>query len=592
MSSAVVAASLAAASTWGATNVSTSTCQTLSQNSDCYGQDLSQVAGSSAEDCCDICAQTEGCLAFTHIWGNCYLKNGCSNKAGKDGATAGQLPIPPVPAPPTPSGPTKGGVATLFQTAHGTSDLLTQKEDVQFYEDFDFDGPVIDVSSRVTNQAIIGFGGAFTEAAALVYQGMSATNQEKFMEKYFDAEKGIGFTLGRVHINSCDFSPSPAQWSLDDVDGDFNLEYFDTNATHDKEAMIPLILAGMDKIRQSNRELKLFASPWSPPAWMKTNGQMVGGGKLKPECSAVWADYFVKWIDAYKAAGVPLWAVTPQNEPENAAGWEACVYTADEEADWIGNELGPKLQAAHPEVLILPHDHNKDHVQLWADTMFSHPTAAQYVSGMAFHWYSGDEFDHVAQIHKKYPDAVLLPTEATWEKYRWGPETTVETGEWFFGEGYAHDILGDLNSGAQGWTDWNLLLDQDGGPNHLGNNCDAPMMADNGKQELYLHPQYYFIGHFSKFLVPGSKHLTSAVSGSTSYTGGGRGYGSCSEEDGVEATAFLRPDNVVAVVVLNCGASPQNFKLKDGDRAAAVQIPASSIQTFLFNTDAFTQIVV
>jgi glucosylceramidase len=409
---------------------------------------------------------------------------------------------------------------------------------------------------------------------------MSAENQAKLLEKYYDKENGIGYTIGRVPINSCDFSPKPAQWTLDDVANDVNLDHFDTNATKDKQAVIPLIKAAMAKLKENGRDLKLFASPWSPPAWMKTNGVMVGGGKLKSEYRASWANYIVKWIDAYKAAGVNLWAVTPQNEPENPAGWESCVYTANETADWIGNYLGPKLKSAHPDVSIFPFDHNKDHVHLWAQTMYSHPNASQYIAGMSFHWYSGDEFEHVAQIHAAHPEAILLPSEATWEKYRWSPGTTVKTGEWSFGAGYAHDILGDLNAGAGGWTDWNLLLDQQGGPNHLSNWCDAPMMTDDN--DVYLHPQYYFIGHFSKYLVPGSRRITTSVQNSTSYSGDVRGYGTCTEEDGLEATAFQRPDGNIALVVLNCGAQAQNFKIKDIGRSAAVQIPGSSIQTFVF----------
>ena len=203
-----------------------------------------------------------------------------------------------------------------------------------------------------------------------------------FIEKYFDKDQGIGYTLGRVPINSCDFSPSPSQWTLDDVENDFDLDSFDTNATKDKEAVIPLIKAAVAKLKENGRDLKLFASPWSPPAWMKTNGQMVAGGKLKSECRASWATYFVKWIDAYKAAGVDIWGVAPQNEPENPARWEACVWTAEETADWIGSELGPKLKAAHPDVHIFPFDHNKDHVAQWAQTMYPHPEASK----MSFNW--------------------------------------------------------------------------------------------------------------------------------------------------------------------------------------------------------------
>merc|ERR1712192_111549 len=209
-----------------------------------------------------------------------------------------------------------------------------------------------------------GFGGAFTEAAAVVSQGMTSANQETFLTKYFDPEEGIGYTIGRVHINSCDFSPPPAQWSEDNTPDDFNLEHFDTDLKKDQEAMIPLIKSGMQQIQKGGRELKLFASPWSPPAWMKTNGQMndPDGGKLRGDSQEAWANYFTKWVTAYKAHEVPIWAITPQNEPENAARWEGCVYTAQEEADWVGAHLGPILKSAHPEVLILPFDHNKDHV--------------------------------------------------------------------------------------------------------------------------------------------------------------------------------------------------------------------------------------
>lgn len=560
------------------------TCERTSSGYDCYGEDLSNIKISSAEDCCDACSQTDGCAAFTFVDGTCYLKSGCMNKVTKDGATIGIMPVAPIPTPPGKA----GGTAKLVQSAEDTKDRLSEKSDISFYKDFDFDGPVVDVSSSELDQEIEGFGGAFTEASALVFKDMTLENQKTLLEKYFDPEQGIGYTVGRVHINSCDFSPAPAQWSEDDVADDFDLVHFDNNVTKDQESMIPLILRGKKQVEASGRKLKLFASPWSPPAWMKTNGQMlgVGNGKLKPECQASWANYFVKWLDAYKNQGIDFWAVTPQNEPENPAGWEGCVYTADEEADWIGSELGPKLKAAHPDVKIFPFDHNKDHVHKWADTMYSHPTASKYIDGIAFHWYSGDEFEHVAQVHQKYPKVTLLPSEATWEKYRWSSKATVATGEWSFGEGYAHDILGDLNQGACGWTDWNMLLDQTGGPNHLGNNCDAPMFADNSKKELYLHPQYYYIGHFSKYIVPGSRRISSTVSGSTTYSGPNRGYGTCGGEDGLEATAFQRPDGQLAVVVLNCGAVPQNFKLKDSGRAAAVQIPGNAIQTFVFARSA------
>jgi len=163
--------------------------------------------------------------------------------------------------------------------------------------------------------------------------------------------------------------------------------------------------------------------------------------------------------------------------------------------------------------------------------------------------------------------------------------TTPEAGDWKMGEGYAHDILGDLNVGSVGWTDWNILLDMSGGPNHVGNNCDAPMFVDNAKNELYLHPQYYYIGHFSKYLVRGSRRIKASVTGSRSYTGPGRPYGTCTGEDGLQATSFLRPDDQIAVVVMNCDDKPVDFVLKAGKRNALTTVPAHGIQTYLFPKD-------
>lgn len=468
-----------------------------------------------------------------------------------------------------------GDSLSLVQTMEASADRLTAKPDVPFGDDFPSQ-IVLDVSSTDIDQEIIGFGGAFTEASAVNFQGLPASQQDELLEKYFDPEKGIGYTLGRVHINSCDFSVAPAEWSEDDTPGDFDLVNFDTNLTHDSDAMIPFIKKSMAKLEAAGRKLQLFASPWSPPAWMKDNNNMTNGGRLKDDSKQVWANYIAKWIQSYKDKGVPLWGLTPQNEPENAARWEACLYTAQEEADWVGQYLGPAVKTAHPEVLIFPFDHNKDHVHEWAQTFFNHPTASKYVDGIAFHWYTGDSFDNVAKVHAEFPDKILLPTEATWEMYRG------QGGAWYMGQGYAHDILGDLENGAVGWTDWNLLLDETGGPNHVGNNCDAPVFADSKTKELTYHPQYYFIGHFSKFLVPGSKRIKSTVTGSTSYTGWGRPYGECDESDGLQATTFQRPDGQIAIVALNCGNSTLDFKIKDNSRAAKASIPAKSIQTYLF----------
>jgi len=442
------------------------------------------------------------------------------------------------------------------------------------------DGPTIEVTSGM-DQELIGFGGAFTEAAAVTFQGMSAEHQEELLESYF-GPTGIGYTMGRVPINSCDFGRG--SYSFDDHPGDFKLEFFDRKVTHDQQAVIPLIKRAKLKVEAAGGALRLLASPWSPPAWMKTNGNMDHSGRpgLKPHYEDVWARYIAEWISAYKAQGLPIWAVTVQNEPEHDAVFEACVFTPAQEADFLGNNLGPTLRMMHPEVLIFVFDHNKNDIVSFAQAVYQHPKASQFAHGVAFHWYTGDSFETVAQVHRSFPQAVLLASEATYEKHRWLPGMNQPYADWRFGEGYAHDIIGDLNAGATGWIDWNLLLDQNGGPNHVNNVCDAAYIADNAASKLEVHPQYFYIAHFSKFILPGSKRIVTKVTNSPKYVGVNRNYGTCDGQDGLQTTAWLRKDMQVAVVVLNCGETFVNFKIQDGANAILGTIPAHSIQTYLY----------
>ena len=181
--------------------------------------------------------------------------------------------------------------------------------------------------------------------------------------------------------------------------------------------------------------------------------------------------YFAKWITAYEAQGVPVWGVTVQNEPEATQPWESCIYTPEQTRDFVAEHLGPALEEAHPDVKILGYDHNKDHIEEWADALLSPDSAsAKYMDGIAFHWYSGSCFDNVANVAESYPDALLLPSEACFEltvlSDDEGEATWIANGTWSKGEGYGYDIMGDLNAGSSGWTDWNILLDHEGGPNH------------------------------------------------------------------------------------------------------------------------------
>jgi len=376
----------------------------------------------------------------------------------------------------------------------------------------------VDKSKRY--QEIIGFGGAFTETAAVNFYKLPADVQGKVAENYF-GEGGIGYTLGRVPINSCDFSE--ASYSFDEVKGDYDLLYFDTELTHDEAAMLPFLRLAM---KTSGHKLRVVASPWSPPKWMKKpidgihymNGSVTPIGLLEDaKTKTAWAKYISLWVTSYFEKGVPIWAVTPQNEPEFPAPWEACAWDEVGERDWVADYLGPILRQFHPDLLILAYDHNKDHLFKWANALLDSSTsrAAEWIDGMAFHWYTGGNdrfldgtfgYTELNKTHHAYPDKLLLATEGCS-----CPDVWLD--DWRRAEILAHDVMSDLSNFAQGWIDWNLIVDSKGGFNHLGNMCDAPMIASPDFQNVHLQPKFYYMGHISKYVPPGSIRIKSEIIG-------------------------------------------------------------------------------
>ncbi|ETV92219.1 hypothetical protein H310_13452 [Aphanomyces invadans] len=381
----------------------------------------------------------------------------------------------------------------------------------------DYSPSYIVVDSSKTFQDIIGFGGAFTEASALQLQRLPQSKQDDIIRLYFSqaSDGGAAYSLGRVPMNSCDFSPS--SYSFDDVENDTLLLYFDMSVAHDTDAMIPFIQRAL-RLRP---DLKLFLSPWSPPAWMKlpdASGKhnMLGSAQpygLNPAYRSSWALYFSKFISAYKSYGINFWALTPQNEPQQPAPWEACLYDDSYQAAFIADFLGPTIRRDHPHVKILIFDHNRGNVHLWAQGVYNHSNVEPYVDGVAFHWYDNtrdldgvQNHEHVNQTHHLDPTKLLLATEAAHcPGVASGPQA------WDRGLRYAHDILQDLSHHASGWVDWNLILDHEGGPNKLGNTCDAPIIVHPDGQDFTVQPMYHFIKHFSGYLPPGSKRVYSSV---------------------------------------------------------------------------------
>lgn len=478
------------------------------------------------------------------------------------------------------------------------------------------------LDSSIHYQEILGFGGAFTESSAYNFFKLPVNIQEEVLELYF-GNNGIGYSLGRIHINSCDFSLS--SYSYDDKNNDFKLQHFDSALKRDQEFVIPFVSAAL---KMSKHPVKILASPWSPPAWMKvpvvqhipttiptlkptkspmkspptmtpTNaevpptlvpssnepetilptsttstysnvtsrrlelvaeprdnvgvlkanvGTMTGssqpnGLKADARILQAWAKYISLFVSSYQDTyGITLWGVTVQNEPEFAAPWEACVYNSTYEKYFVDNYLGPTLRQDHPDLKILGFDHNKDHVYTWAEELY-HPiprngsdphynltnladaddpqSSISYVDGIAFHWYSGGGdrnldgtygYNNVNATYHLNPKKILLATEGCN-----CPGVSNEYNSWSWAENYGHDILFDLNSFAQGWVDWNLLLDSRGGPNHLKNYCDSPILTTADFSNIIINPKYYYIGHISKFVSPGSKRISFSVAGDFQY---------------------------------------------------------------------------
>ena len=353
----------------------------------------------------------------------------------------------------------------------------------------------IKIHKEKLKQTVLGFGGSFTESSASIYHDLSQTKKDEIIEAYF-GETGNNYSIGRTHINSCDFSLE--NYAHCETPGDIDLKNF--SISRNKKDLIPFI---KDALRLTKNKFRIMASPWSPPSWMKTNGQMNEGGKLKEEYKRAWADYYCKFIEFYHGEEVPIWGISVQNEPEAKQTWDSCLYTAEEERDFVKNHLGPSLEKHNlSDKKLIIWDHNRDMMVERARTVLNDPEAAKYVWGTGFHWYCGDHFDKVQQVHDEFPDKQLIFTEGCQEG---GPHI----GSWDLGERYATSIINDLNRWTVAWIDWNLILDEKGGPNHVGNYCSAPIIVDTKSQELLYQSSYYYIGHFSKFIMPGDKIVNS-----------------------------------------------------------------------------------
>jgi glucosylceramidase len=429
-------------------------------------------------------------------------------------------------------------------------------------------------------QKITGFGGSFTESSAYLLNNISKKNRDSIIEAYF-GESGAKYSLTRTHMNSCDFSLS--QYSYAPIEYDKELVHFSVD--EDKDDIIPFI---KDAMKVSKDGFKILASPWTASPWMKDNKSWLGG-KLLPEYYDTWALFFSKYVSAYNAEGIDIWGFTVENEPlGNNKNWESMHYTPDEMTNFVQHHLGPKLEVDYPKVKILGYDQNREHLNEWVDSMYKNEETSKYFDGTAIHWYAStyDYFPEQLQYaHKKAPNKYLIQSEACvdsevpkwkddawyWKKeatdwgWDWAPEKDKHLHPKYAPVNrYARDIIGCLNNYVDGWIDWNMVLDTQGGPNWFKNWCVAPVIVDLVKDEVYFTPIYYTLAHFSKYIRPGAVVIDVEHS-----------------DKDLLVTAAENLNGTISVVVFNEGDQKKNFKIRLGDKETALYINPQAIQTIV-----------
>ena len=430
-------------------------------------------------------------------------------------------------------------------------------------------------------QTITGIGGSFTQASAYLLNRLSAQNRDKILEAYF-GESGARYSLTRTHMNSCDFSLG--NYSYAPVPNDTALNHF--SIEEDLKYLIPLIKAAQ---AVSAEGFKIIASPWTAPPWMKDNNDW-RGGKLLPEYYDTWALFFSRYLDAYRQQGIEIWAFTVENEPlGNNNNWESMHFTPQQMNAFVKSHLGPRLKNDGHRVKILGYDQNRDtELMEWADAMYNDEDAASYYDGIAVHWY-GSTFNHfpdtLQYAYSKAPGRHLIQSEACidaqvprWQEdaWYWSEEATDWGWQWAPEERkhlhpryvpvfrYARDIIGCFNNWVDGWVDWNMVLDRQGGPNWAENWCVAPIIADPDQDEVYFTPLYYILTHFSRYIRPGAVRI-----------------GFDHSDSDLLLTAFENRDGSYVAVIFNPQARAKSIRLSWLAQNFEFTINAKAIQTVL-----------
>jgi len=510
------------------------------------------------------------------------------------------------PATPKPLG---SRLADFVQTS-AEGDRFRSLPPVRFAKGAPGPGVVVTVTPTAPRQTLEGIGGALTESSAFVLADLPKPQRRWILDQCFGPQ-GADFTMARTPIGACDFCVE-GRYSYDDVPGDVALKHFSVapdrrgfpGAKDPTFALLPLIKAALIR----NPRLKLVASPWTAPAWMKDNQDWYGrgvGGSLLPQHQDTFARYMVKYLKAYRRQGVSIWGVTPENEPlGNGGQWESMEFTSTAMRDYISQHLGPQLKRhGLGGVKIIQFDHNRDADAIrFSEEALGDPKTATLVWGTGLHWYSSTNSARTPildQLHDRFPTKPILHTEGCIDGIRtedsspsgtflgwkhdawWWTESATDWGYYWAPPSdkpahpryapvhrYARDLIDGLNHWFVGWIDWNLVLDQNGGPNHVNNFCAAPIMVDRTSGETYFTPLYFVMAHFSRYLRPGD----SIVEVSTATPGLGA--------DDFRATAAVSKDKKnLVVIAFNKSGQPITYDIQIGKFCAPVVIPGNAIQT-------------
>lgn len=437
----------------------------------------------------------------------------------------------------------------IYSTTYENNVECCMEEEVLFLPDNGEENQLLNLYPSMQYQVFEGFGGAMTESAGYIFNQMTKEQQDEMLLQYFGTEH-MKYRMVRIPIDSCDFSLG----HYEAVENAEDKEFKSFQLGQVEKNIFPLLNAAQ---KEYGDDLEIMLTPWSPPAYMKTNNDRNHGGKLKEEYKKIWADYICRYIKEYRKLGYKVKRMSLQNEPKAVQTWDSCIYTALEEKEFLHDYMWPSLQENGLEdIEVFIWDHNKERAFERACTIIDE-TTNHMVAGIAFHWYSGDHFEALRMIHEKFPGKKLILSEACIEYCKFASDDYLKNAQ-----KYAHDMIGNMNNGMNAFYDWNIVLDEIGGPNHVVNFCDAPFLYDTKKNVLMKRNTARYLWHFSHFIESGAVRI-----GTSCYT------------DEVEATAFENRDGKIAVVLLNRTDKELAVNIRMNDKMGKIQMQPNAIAT-------------